>query len=223
MSFFKLFILLITTFVTYSYGECCRGRIDLAPAYVHLDSLQSGKTVRSFDLWAFRADATIMLYQGLCLKPSVMFCDGKASLNTASVGLGYCIPINDCLILTPSFGVSETRFKARIDFPLFGFFHLKERFVSHGGYLCLDATWTFRKHWRLCAIYQYTWSYVKTKINPLFKSRDHCSGPNYALILERDLNDNFSINLGAAYNISLSKEKHGLRGAGAKLGIVYWF
>lgn len=201
----------------------CRGRVDIGPAYVNVDMLQSGKTKRSIDLRALRCDATFFPFGGLAIKPSGMISDGKANLSTAALGVGFCFPLTSTLTATPSVGISETRFKSRINFREYGFLHLRERFYSYGGYGCLDISWTFVEKWRLYGTFQYTWSQVKTTVRPLFKTRTHCKGPSYAVSLERDLNDHFSVTLSGGYNLSLSKEKHGLRGKGVKLGLAYWF
>jgi hypothetical protein len=42
-------------------------------------------------------------------------------------------------------------------------------------------------------------------------------------MLETDINDCWSVNIGGAYNISLSHEKHGLRAYGGRLALAYWF
>lgn len=212
-----LFVLLCLTSSLFA-----KGRIDIGPAYVNVDMLESGKTVRTLDLFALKGDATLMIYEGLCLKPSFLFADGKANLNSASIGIGYCIPLTECLTITPSVGVTETRFKSRIDLPHFGMFHLREKFTSRGQYVCLDASWTFLEGWRLYAVTQYSWSHVHTKVGP-FSHKNKTEGPSYALALEHDINESFSISLSAGYNASLSKEKHGLRGKGIKLGLVYWY
>lgn len=196
------------------------GRVDIGPAYVHIDMLESGHTRRKLNLYAVKGDSTILIYKGLCIKPGFLLADGDASLNTWNAGLGFYYPVNDCLSVTPGYGYSETRFKSSFDM---NGMHLHERFVSRAQYLSLDVTWKFAENWRLCGIYQYAWSHVTTKITFFGTSKSNCQGPNYALVLERDLNESFSVNLGAAYNISLTKEKHGLRGAGAKIGFVYWF
>lgn len=199
-----------------------KGRVDIGPALVNVDMLESGKTVRSLDLFALKGEATLMLYEGLCLKPSFLVADGKANLNSASVGLGYCIPINESITITPSYGLTETHFKSRVDLPHFGMYHLREKFISRGQYLCMDASWTFAPGWRLYGAAQYAWSHVRTKIGP-FSHKSKTEGPSYALSIERDINEEFSIALSAGYNASLSKEKHGLRGKGIKLGLVYWY
>lgn len=201
----------------------CKWRVDVGPAYANIDMLESGHTTRKLDLYAFKGDLSYRFYEGFCIKPSLLIANGKANLNSGSLGFGFCIPLSARLTLTPCVGFSITHFKSRINLPDFGLFDLREKFLSKGVYGSLDLTWTFADNWRLYAIYQYTWSYAKTTIRPLAKSKDHTEGPAYSLAIERDLNQNFSINLGATYNLSLSKEKHGLRGKGVKLGLVYWY
>lgn len=213
----------------WNYWWCkeCKGRIDAGPAYANIDMLESGHTRRTLNLPAVKIDASLMVYKGFSLKPSFLIAWGKAHLNGSGIGIGHCFPLEDYIgqkiTITPSIGVNETRFKSRINFPDFGLFHLRERFVSRGWYLAVDASWTFCEKWRIYTFFQYAWSRVHTKIRPIIKSKDNCKGPNYAISLERDINQNFSVCLSAGYNISLSKEKHGLRGKGIKLGLVYWY
>jgi hypothetical protein len=229
-----IFFLMLFALAKVSGAECCYGRLDVGPAYVRMDILESGKTQRTLDLYAVRADATLLIYKGLCLKPWFLGADGKANLNSAGIGIGYCIPLHMlglscypsdlCIIVTPSIGYTQTRFNSRVPIEFFGQeLQFREKFISHGVYGCLEICWTFWEKWRLSGQFTYTWSHVKTTIRPLFTSHDHTSGPNYAISLERDILDCLSINIGAAYNISLSKERHGLRGTGVKLGLAYWF
>lgn len=207
---YKLFflgLLCLTAGLTAEY----KGRLDVGPAYASIDMLTSGKTERTYNLPAVKADATITIYEAFCIKPSYLYANGDANLNSGSIGLGFCIPIICDLYMTPSYGWTETRFKSKI-----------EKFVSRGQYIALDASWTFLEKWRLYGMAQWCWSKVRTKLGP-FTFKNHCKGPNYAVCLERDLNEHFSVSLAAGYNTSLSKEKHGLRGKGVKLGLAYWW
>jgi hypothetical protein len=216
-----LFILLFL--LSHSVYAGCNGRVDIGPAYASIDMLESGKTTRTLNLRAVKGDATLIVWDGLCLKPSFLLADGKATLKSGSIGIGYVIPICDNFCITPSYGVTETRFQSHIDFANYGLFHLKEKFVSRGQYISLDASWTFADHWRLYGMAQFCWSHVRTKIGSFPTAKNKTEGPNYALAIERDINKQFSISLAAGYNLSLSKEKHGLRGKGIKLGLAYWY
>ena len=115
---------------------------------------------------------------------------------------------------------------------------VRERFRSQSPYVGFEASWTFRPTWRVVFCYQYAWSRTHTQLRlagidpadlPIglkkedTNSRSRTQGSNISGMIEHDLNDSWSVNLGAAYNNSLSKEKHGLRGWGVKLGVAYWF
>jgi len=188
-------------------------RLDIGPAFASIDMLTSGHTVKTYNLAAVRGDALIMPIEGFCIKPSYLYAGGNATLNTGGVGVGYAIPV-PCIehfYLTPTYGWTGTKFKSKID-----------NFSSRGQYISLEASWTFIECWRIYGMGQWCWSRVTTKFGP-FKFKNHCKGPNYAVCLEHDLNETLSVSLAAGYNTSLSKEKHGLRGKGLKLGLAYWW
>lgn len=206
-----------------------RGKIDVAPAYAHVDVLQSGKTIKRLDMFAGKGDATILIWHGLCLKPTVLYGkEGKNSLFSGGIGLGHYTPLTDKFTLTPSVGCLYTQLRSQFMLDSFEMpLHAKQRFQSVSPYAAMEMTWCFAPTWRVCAQYQYCWSHshTVTKVALVGNQKDNSKacGPNYAIMLEKDLTQCLSINLGAAYNISLSKEKHGLRGYGVKLGIAYWY
>lgn len=223
----KIYLLLCCFIVTGSnvYGKGCGGKIDLAPAYAHIDVLQSGKTIHRMDLAALKADATYVVWKGLCLKPTLLYGQGHGYLLTAGIGLGFIFPILDNFCVTPVAGYNYTYLRTHIDVetPYFVMPHLKERFRSNSPYIGIEAAYTFYPCWRIYGSYQYAWSSTRTTIKPLVAEKSHSDGANYALMIEHDLDDKWSVNIGGAYNLTLSKEKHGLRGAGAKIGIARWF
>lgn len=225
----------------HSVSAECWGKIDIAPAYLHLDVLNSGRTSQRLDMGAIRADATVGICKGYgwVLKPTVMYGStfGQSWLFTGGIGVGHCTPIScisDSLILTPSVGVIYTHLRTKCDiqqevppFGLLTFPDCRERFRSVSPYLGLEALYSFTDSFRVCGSYQYSWSQTKTKINGIpggLKSyRSHSEGPSYGALIEYDLLKCLSINLGVGYNYGLTKEKHGLRGMGVKVGLAYWY
>jgi len=220
----------------------CRGKVDIGPAYVHVDFLQSGKTYHRMDLAAVRADLHYRVWSGIIIKPTFLYGHGKKSneLITGGIGLGFCIPLQQYLpcqwnmTLTPLVGINwgyvRTPFKKKIDFlGTVTVLELHQKFHSTSPYIGAEISWTFIPAWRLVVSYQYAWSRTHTTITarkieaPDVKDKSKSEGCSISGMLEHDLTANWSINLGAAYNNSLSKEKHGLRGWGLKLGIAYWF
>lgn len=203
--------------------KACQGKVDFAPAYVHIDILEHQKTVKRMDLLAFKADATIVINNGFCLKPTILAGTGHGAIFSGGLGIGHCIPITNRITLTPYVGCTYTHLRTTIDIPMLALKDLKERFRSISPYVSLEATIKIAEGWRICGVVQYAWSRTHTTIKHLLSDKSNAKGPNYALLLEHDLNDKWSVNIGAAYNISLTKEKHGLRGAGVKLGLARWF
>jgi hypothetical protein len=202
------------------------GKIDAGPAFLHVDVLESGHTVKKIDMPAIKADGSFLVWQGVCLKPTILYASqGRSEIISGGCGIGYYIPLGEKCSITPSVGCNFTQFKTTIHYPIIpGFIlSLKERFRSISPYIALDASYCFSKGWRIVAFYQYVWSRSHVTINRIAGTKSSPEGSNYGLMIERDLNDHWSINVGAAYNSSLTKEKHGLRGYGARLGFAYWF
>lgn len=218
------FVSSLLMFIKPSLEARCGGKIDIGAAYVHLDILEHHKTVQTLNLPGVKADATIMIKDGFCLKPSILYASGKGSLVTGGVGLGHCFPLfNNRLTLTPYGGCNFTSIHTTIDLPMFGLKHLKERFRSVSPYIALEAAYNITDRWRICGYVQYAWSRTHTIIKRVANDKSNSKGPNYAAMIEYDLTKKWSIHVGAAYNITLTREKHGIRGAGCKVGVARWF
>lgn len=212
---------------------CSYGKLELAPAFAHIDVLESGHTVKSMDLPAVKADVNIQIIRGYgwTLKPTVLYGgsdSGRNQLFIAGVGIAHCTPINDIFTITPSVGVNYSHIKTRIHIPLFdmllrGKAHFTEKFRSISPYVGLEFIIQPISCFRICTMVTYAWSYTHTVLEHLLTDKSHAKGPSYSAMIEYDLSKQWSINLGGTYNISLSKEKHGIRGSGGKLGIAYWY
>lgn len=204
-----------------------KGKLDVGPAFLHIDILESGHTVKRMDMWGVRADFSYFLYKGLYIKPIILYGNGgaaKGGLFSGSLGLGYYIPLREKLAIAPSAGVTYSHLWTKIDFEPLQLTNLREKFKSWAPYIGLDLYFNFRPDWRVCLGAQYAWSWTKTSIQRLVKNdKSHSEGFSYSILLEHDLNNQWSLNIGAAYNLSLTKEKHGLRGTGIKAGVVRWF
>ncbi|MFQ5729652.1 MAG: hypothetical protein ACE5GN_04765 [Waddliaceae bacterium] len=204
----------------------CMWKVDVGPAFAHIDVLESKQTIKKLDMPSVRGDASLILGTGWCVKPTILY--GKArdgELVTFGVGVGRCLPICDRMIITPLAGVTYMNLTTSLhfDYGPYGKVKFRERIQSLAPYGGVEIILKIAKDWRLCASAQYAWSHAKTKIKNLLHSKSNAEGPNYGLLLEYDINCNWSVNVGAAYNLSLSREKDGLRGRGAKIGIARWF
>ncbi|MBA2728558.1 MAG: hypothetical protein H0U49_10355 [Parachlamydiaceae bacterium] len=218
---FSLFV-----FYTSPLEATCDGKIDIGPAFVHIDILEHGHTVKRMDMWAVRTDASYMVWKGVFVKPTLLYANGgsaKGGLFTAGFAIGHYTPINAMFAVSPQVGVTYSHLWTKIDMPLFGLEKLNEKFKALSPYLGIEICCKLDDGWRIYGSYQYAWSRSKTIISHIGKFKSNCEGPTYSFLIEKDLSDKWSVNFGGAYNLSLSKEKHGLRGTGLKAGIVRWF
>lgn len=199
------------------------GRVDVGAVLIDLDILESGKTTETLHMKGVRGDATILVYEGLCVKPGFIWSSGHGELTTGTIAIGYYLPILEKLNILPNVGITWSYLHTKVDFEELGFFNLKERFRSSSPFIGMEFSYSITDKLTLMGIYQYAWSRTHTKIKPIVSETSHTCGPNYALSLDYSLNKNWSATFGLGYNITLSKEKHGLRGKGAKLAVAYYF
>ncbi len=222
----KSIICITSLFSLHNLAAAPIGKIEVAPSFVHVDILESGHTVKRMDMWAGRAEGSYELYRGLMIKGNALYSHGNAAkggIFTAAAGLSWYLPYNEWLAVAPGAGLGYSHLWTKIDLPAYGLFDLQERFKSLSPYIGFDIYFTLTKGLRICASYQYSWSRTFTTISHLTRTKSHSQGPIYGAIIEYDIDSNWSVNLGIAYNISLSKEKHGIRGSGIKAGLAYWF
>jgi hypothetical protein len=224
---FRLFLFLSAMVLINSKAFAFNGKIDAGPACLHVDVLESGHTIKKINMPAIKSDGTFLIWKGLCLKPTILYAGIKnTQILNGGCGIGFYIPILEKCSITPSIGCNFTQFKTTLfRYPIFpGYFlDLKERFRSVSPYVSLDASYCFCQGWRIVGCYQYAWSHTHTKIKGAKTTKSNPKGSNISCMVEYDLNDCWSINLGAGYNSSLTKEKHGLRGYGVRFGLAFWY
>ena len=205
------------------YIRQLKGRVDLAPVLLDVDLLKSGKTEKTLHMKGVKGDLTLQLYKGVFIKPTAIYAEGKGKIVTGSVALGHYTPLHSKFVIFPEIGMAWSYLRTTIDIEPFGLFGLKERFRSSSPFVGVEAYYYMTEKLSLMALYQYAWSRTHTKIQPIVSEHSHTCGPNYALMLDYKFAPHWSATLGAGYNITLSKEKHGLRGKGVKAGLAYAF
>lgn len=224
-------------------NECCEdayngvnGKIDLGPAYAHVDILYKGRTQHKMDLGGVKGDMYYRVWSGLVVKPSFLYAHGNKNdrILTGGVGVGFCMPFKQCFCFTPVVGINWGNLETKVEYafalpnPETGLYEkftvdLKQKFRSSSPYLGLEFSYTFIPTWRIVGNYQYSWSRTRTSIQGQETFKGNSKGSSYTAMIEHDITKQWSINLGGAYNCSLSKEKHGIRAYGFKLGLGYWF
>lgn len=207
------------------YAGIC-GKVDVGATLIDLDILKSGHTERTLHMKGFKGDATVQAYKGFVVKPGFIWAKGQGELASGTIAVGHCFPLFKNFTLLPSAGVVCSYVSTRIDLEILGLKNLKERFRSTSPFVAVEFSYTFLEKWSLIGCYQYAWSRTHTSIKSpdvSISDTSKCCGPNYSLGIEYSIDKNWAVNLGAGYNISLSKEKHGIRGKGLKLGVAYYF
>jgi hypothetical protein len=217
-------VLLISCCFSYPLFSEIRGKIDIGPTLLNVDILESGKTVETLHMKALKGDATILVgFGGLCLKPGFMIGTGHGEIASFSIGVGHYTPLTDKFSILPNVGINFSYLRTHIDFEALNLFHLKERFRSVSPFIGIEFAYQFLEKWTLSGLFQYAWCRTHTKISPIVSDKSHSNGPNYSLGLDYSFNKHWSLSFGVGYNITLSKEKHGIRGKGAKIGVAYYF
>ncbi len=201
------------------------GKVELAPAYIHLDVLEKGHTAKELDLPAIRADGVVIFGGGWCVKPMFMYGKNEGELITGAIGFGHCLPIGDCFFLTPSAGVSMANLNTPITAEVAPevYMEFEDNFRSISPYLCLELTYSIADNMRVTGTFQWAWCHTHTKIKHVLDNKSWSNGPSYGAQYEYDLNKCWSVNVGIAYNESMGETKDGIRGYGGKIGIARWF
>lgn len=205
-----------------------RGKLGLAPVLLDVDILESGKTIETLHMKGVKGDATVLFYKGFCIKPGFLWGQGHGELTAGNIALGCYVPICKDLKILPNIGCTWSYLHTTLDLEEVMLFGLRERFRSSSPFLAMEISYSITDKWTLIGVYQYAWSRTHTKISShhtgtVASDKSHTCGPNYSLGVDYSFNEHWSLVFGVGYNITLSKEKHGLRGKGAQLGVAYYF
>lgn len=222
MSILNVMIFLFMMAFSSLHCEIC-GKADLGGTLMDVDILESGKTIKTLHMKGVKGDATVAVYEGLCIKPSFIWGKGGGQLFAGTAAVGYCIPLAKTFKILPHVGVTWSYLETRVDLENFCLFDLKERFRSSSPFIGMEFCYSITSRWTVMGLYQYAWCRTHTKIGSVVSQKSHSCGPNYALGIDYSINEHWSVVCGLGYNITLSKEKHGIRGKGAKLGLAYYF
>ncbi len=129
-------LLIILTGLSFSsiYGAI-HGKIDLGPTLVSIDILESGKTTKTLNMKGLKGDMTLILYEGLYIKPSFIWGKGDGQFSSGTIAVGYYLPITKDLRILPSVGMTWSYLHTHVDFDQFNLFDLKERFHSNSSFI----------------------------------------------------------------------------------------
>lgn len=203
------------------------GRVDIAPIYMRVQVIESSKTVNTLDMGGGRIEATLLPFKGygFCLKPLLFAAQGDGTFYSTGCGVGHYTPLNDNWALIPVVGVSYTHLHTHIDLPLpFIVLHnVKETFRSRSFYMGMDSCFRIASCWQLTCVFQYVWAHTLTTIGSFPSAKGRTQGTNWGVVVDYFWKENWTVTVAGGYNNSLSKEKHGIRGYGCKIGVAWIF
>lgn len=219
------------------------GRIDAGPVYVHLDVLEHGRTVTQLDMEGFRADGYFQIYSGFVFKPALMFAGGRGEYEAGTTALGFYVPMGDLtpcldgLSFMPQAGWTGSRLKTHINQPVpqlgITIPGVKEIFRSSTVFIGLEGSYQILSKVSLSGSVLYGWSNTRTTLTDeratlgrtqLLEGpaqRSSTKGFSYSAMVDYQFTEHWSVNLAGVWNLMLSKENHGIRGSGVRLGLGY--
>ncbi|MCB1119562.1 MAG: hypothetical protein KDK65_06345, partial [Chlamydiia bacterium] len=201
------------------FGFIAKG--DVGPLTAWIDELDRGNTTDTRQIWGARGDGLFVLDNGFTTKANLWAGAGEgAKIFQVAGAIGWSIPISPILCTCIFGGISYGYYTS--DITLFDQKFDKDIRSVSPNFGC-DVTVKLYEGLRATGSVQYAFATAWTKIPKLVDKVSHSEGPTYSVLIENDFNEYLSLNIAAAYNISLSKKKLGLRATGLKAGIAYWF
>jgi len=209
-----------------------KGKIDAGPTYLNVGVYLNGTKVKTSHFYGGSATGTLLPFYGLCcdtqlldgivLKPRLLVAGGDGDIWNTGLGIGYYIPLGD-FSLIPQFGASKGGLRTSAPDVILGP-DVTQHSKSWSSFVGLDLSYTYCD-WMFSVSYQYAWSHTRTSYDvlPGLAFNEKADGSNVAVQVDYFFNPCWSINAAAAYNESLSKENHGLKIYGFRLGLGYTF
>ena len=212
-----------------------KGKVDFGPAYAHIDEFRNkdagNERVNKVDLYGIQTGASVVVWQGLVLKPALLMAWGDGAVYEGSLGLGWIIPVNDKLLVTPIVGGTLSYLETDSFVPDIapGVLFAREAY-SRSPYVGLEVSWSPCDKWTITGFARYAWSHTRFEIGtdqaapfPIV-TKTESTGVNGGGQVDYWIDDHWAINIAGAYSNSRSKDKlNALRGYGGRVGVGYFF
>lgn len=215
----KKCLICFTAIPALAYAEM-HGKIDGGIVGLNVTLLEHGHKVKTLSMIGISSNATILVCDGWCIKPKVVVASGDGDLWNLGSGIGYFLPVSDYLNITPNVGVAYSSIETHRDLP--GLPDADEIYNAWNPWVGFDIGVNLTPVWTVSLMYQYAWSSCKTQIGP-FRSKTESRGSNYAVQTDYYFRNDWSVNLAVGSYDSQSKELHGTKTKGIRLGVGYFF
>ncbi len=219
----RILVTLLALFPLASGLEAVAGKVDVGYTNIDLDVINAGEVDKSLELHGVAANGTISIIHCVVVKPNFVWTQGDGDYYSTGLGLGAYIPFWNCFSVVPHFGGGYSHLKARIDFPNFGLFNLKQHNRSRSLYVACDGSWKIMECLSLSATLQYAWARIDTTIPQITKQQNDSSGFNYFAQVDYYILPCLTVNGSVAYLTSRSKERHGSDAIALRAGMGVLF
>lgn len=217
---------------TLSYAYQIRGRADVSFLGMTISHLANNKTVNKSNIFGTRVDATIVPFEGygIAFKPMAAYATGEGDLVQGGIQIAHYTPINDCITLVPGIGYTYSDFRSKIKIPIspVDSLNIDQKVDSNVIFCACDVYYTINEQWMLTGVFQYGWARSHSKIHSdvleiYDVEKGSSDGPSIAGMVDYYITKSWSINGAVGYSKTLSKERHGLKAFGYKVGLGYLF
>lgn len=204
------------------------GKVDGGPAMMRLTNIYLGTKTNKYWLYGVSLAGTIIVKDGWTLKPRLIYGGGDGDLWNVGLGVGYFLPVHKRINITPVVGASYGHLKIDVDLPLMPA-GIEQTMDSVSPFVGVDVGVTILECLTAGFGIQYAWSRSQTTSShdllggKFFDARSESRGFNFFGQLDYWFNSCWSANLAFASNDSHSKEKHGIKVMGWRLGVGYFF
>jgi hypothetical protein len=217
-----------------------RGKLELGPAYMHIDMLSDGVIRNKLDLYGMQANASVIVWKGATFKLGGIYGRNDGQVNSLSFAAGWTIPLEVYgwkFYITPNGGYTIGYLRGNTDLdarfiPLNGI-RVKQAFHNKTPFVGIDITSVISEKWTTTTVIQYGWTRSKVtwdnpavmgvSMIPANGQTTESRGFNLGSVVDYWVTENWSINLAVGTQHSRGKEKDATKAFGGRIGVGYYF
>lgn len=201
------------------------GKLDVGIVQLDVDIVSFGQVTQNLKMRGVSGSGVFQLYKAWILKPGFALAEGDGSYYGANLATGLYLPLNDQWAITPGIGGSWSQTHSLVDltFPI-PLTNANQDMNTLSSLLEVGVVWTPQPCLSFQGAVQWAWVQTKTSLPPiLIDNKTESSGFNYLGQVEYFISERHSVNAGAAWYSSRSRESHGSDVLGVRLGTGFRF
>jgi hypothetical protein len=228
----KCLFILLTYSSLFAFDPQIMGRLDTGVLAGGIQTLQGGQETSNSHVRGININGTLVLvedskwYTGMTFKPNVVAMGGEASLENASLCLGWFIPGPKGLHVIPYAGGGVSFFKKdgiKLDMGMGPPMSFNQKTYARQGIVGFDIGFQLSKKLILGGTYKYAWTSSKVVIGEDFHvpGRIETKGINSGFLFDYMITDHWTLNAGHFREKAFKKEFDGMKAYAWRLGFSY--